>query len=82
MPWHSAEVLFDRAEEELKIWNRADVDRDLGSENRSHGATSAIATRNRAIRAQHDNGATLSDLMEAYDLSQRQVLRVLSQRRR
>jgi len=78
MPWVSADVLLEPVEEELKIWNRAEIERDLGAANRSEGATSHIYRRNIQIRADHLNGATLAGLMEGYALSQRQVLRILA----
>jgi hypothetical protein len=76
--WVSADALFESADEELKIWNRSDLESHIGMENRS---LSALAKRNHRIRARHDQGLSVEDLMAAYDLSQRQVLRIIAQER-
>lgn len=81
MPWRSLEAVLEPVEEEFKVWDRAELDRDLSAEHRSEGATAAIMRRNIQIRADHRNGATLAGLMEGYGLSQRQVHRILRQGR-
>ena len=76
MSWVSAEALFETVDEELKIWNRSELESGMGMENRS---LSALAKRNHRIRARHDQGFSVTDLMELYDLSERQVLRIIAQ---
>ncbi len=75
MGWMSADVLSEEpVEEELRIWNRADLERP--SKRNAH--TRAETTeRNIRISRRFIEGVTVEELARAEDLSERTIRRIL-----
>lgn len=76
MPWISADVLTEEpVEEELRIWNRADLERPRPNGNaHTRGATTE---RNIRISKRFIEGVTVEALARAEDLSERTVRRIV-----
>lgn len=74
MGWMSADVLIEEPlEEELRIWNRADLEQPK----RNAHTRESTAERNAAICDRFHRGDSVEALSMAFDLSERTIYRIV-----